>query len=545
MAERATQYTGQIDNVSIVYNIYRIVLPLVLLVTYLSDPARTLLGEVDATLFLQVSIAYVVFGGVVISLFTTATKVINAQHFLSGTLILDILATTLIIYSCGGISSGLGLLIIVTVASGSILIRGRISTFLAAVATLSIIYSELYLALSNENEANQFVQTGILGAILFATSLYIQAVTNRIYKTALLADKQAKSILDLEKLNNEIIQRMRTGVVVVNHDHEIVSMNSAAKSTLSPILDSPIVKRPNDIIDINHKLPDALEVQLKLWKINPKRQPQSIRIPDSNKQLHLNFAFLRPELEADILVFLEDNQQIVQRVRQMKLASLGRLTASIAHEIRNPLGAISHASQLLKESDTASPNDKRMIEIILDHCNRVNMIIEDVLDVSRHDETLAQKIMLKTWLENFIKNYKATHEQCDEIELIIEESNTRVNVISGQLEQVLNNLFDNGLRYSKQNSNRATLQVIAGLDSKDGDYQPYIHVIDDGVGITDSDEALLFEPFHTTESSGTGLGLYISKELCEANQSQLSYRKTEGGKSCFSIHFSHPERSVA
>ncbi|MFT4886014.1 MAG: two-component system sensor histidine kinase PilS (NtrC family) [Pseudohongiellaceae bacterium] len=545
MAERAPQYTGQIDNVSIVYNIYRIVLPLVLLVTYLSDPARTFLGEVDPTLFLQVSIAYIAFGVVVVSLFTTATKVINAQHFLSATLILDILATTLIIYSCGGISSGLGLLIIVTVASGSILIRGRISTFLAAVATLSIIYSELYLALSSENGANQFVQTGILGAILFATSLYIQAVTDRIYKTALLADKQAKSIVDLEKLNNEIIQRMRTGVVVVNHDHEIVSMNSAAKSTLAPLLDRPREKRPSDLIDINHKLPDALEVQLELWKINPKRQPQPIRIPNSNKQVQLNFAFLRPELEADILVFLEDNRQIVQRVRQMKLASLGRLTASIAHEIRNPLGAISHASQLLKESETASLDDKRMIEIILEHCNRVNMIIEDVLDVSRHDDTLAQKIVLKPWLEDFIENYKATHDQCDEIELTIEESDTRVSVILGQLEQVLNNLFDNGLRYSKQNSNRATLQVIAGFDSKDGDYQPYIHVIDDGIGITESDEALLFEPFHTTESSGTGLGLYISKELCEANQSQLSYRKTEEGKSCFSIYFSHPERSIA
>lgn len=545
MAERATQYTGQIDNISIVYNIYRIVLPLVLLVTYLSDPARTLLGEVDPTLFLQVSIAYIAFGVAVISLFTTTTKVTNGQHFLTGTLILDILATTFIIYSCGGISSGLGLLIIVTVASGSILIRGRISTFLAAVATLSIIYSELYLALSSETGANQFIQTGILGAILFATSLYIQAVTDRIYKTALLADKQAKSIIDLEKLNNEIIQRMRTGVVVVNHAHEIVSMNSAAKSTLAPILNGPSLDRSSELIDNKHELPDALEVQLKLWKINPKRQPQPIRIPNSNKQVQLNFAFLRPGMEADVLVFLEDNRQIVQRVRQMKLASLGRLTASIAHEVRNPLGAISHASQLLKESDTASSDDKRMIEIILDHCNRVNMIIEDVLDVSRHDDTSAQKITLKTWLENFIENYKTTHEQCDDIKLDMQEPETQVNVITGQLEQVLNNLFDNGLRYSKKNSNRATLQVVAGLDSKDGDYQPYIHVIDDGVGINYSDEGLLFEPFHTTETSGTGLGLYISKELCEANQSQLSYSKTKEGKSCFSIYFSHPERSVA
>lgn len=540
MAERATQYTGQIDNVSIVYNIYRIVLPLVLLITYLSDPARTLLGGIDPTLFVQISIAYIIFGVIVISLFTTATKVINAQHFLTGSLIVDILATTLIIYSSGGIDSGLGLLIIVTVASGSILIRGRISTFLAAVATLSLIYSELYLALSIESAPNQFVQTGILGAILFATSLYIQAVTNRIYKTALLADTQAKSIVDLEKLNNEIIQRMRTGVVVVNHDHEIISMNSAAKNTLTPILgDAATAMNSRD------KLPDALEVQLKLWKVNPKRQPQPIRIPNSNKQVQLNFAFLRPELESDVLVFLEDNRQIVQRVRQMKLASLGRLTASIAHEVRNPLGAISHASQLLKESDTTSSEDKRMIEIILDHCNRVNMIIEDVLDVSRHDDTSAQKIELKSWLENFIENYKATHEQCDEIVLEIQEAATQVNVITGQLEQVLNNLFDNGLRYSKKNSNRATLLVIAGLDSKDGDEQPYIHVIDDGVGITETEEGSLFEPFHTTESSGTGLGLYISKELCEANQSQLSYSRNKQGKSCFSIYFSHPERSVA
>jgi two-component system sensor histidine kinase PilS (NtrC family) len=555
MVERATQYTGQIDNVSIVYNIYRIVLPLVLLVTYLSNPERTVLGEVNPTLFLQVSIAYIAFGVVVISLFTAAIKAINAQHFLTGTLILDILATTLIIYSCGGISSGLGLLIIVTVASGSILIRGRISTFLAAVAALSIIYSELYLALSIESGPAQFVQTGILGAILFATSLYIQAVTDRIYKTALIADQQAKSIADLEKLNNEIIQRMRTGVVVVNHAHEIVTMNSAAKSTLGPILanldldgadlDGPNLDRPEQIIDSKPKLPDALGAQLKLWKINPQRQPQPIRIPTSNKQVQPNFAFLRPELESDVLIFLEDNRQIVQRVRQMKLASLGRLTASIAHEVRNPLGAISHASQLLKESDTASSDDKRMIEIILDHCNRVNMIIEDVLDVSRHDETSAQKIVLKSWLEDFIENYKTTHDQWDEIELDIREPDTQVHVIAGQLEQVLNNLFDNGLRYSKKNSGQATLQIIAGLDSKDGYKQPYIHVIDDGVGIDDTDEGLLFEPFHTTESSGTGLGLYISKELCEANQSHLSFSKTKAGKSCFSIYFSHPERSVA
>ena len=173
------------------------------------------------------------------------------------------------------------------------------------------------------------------------------------------------------------------------------------------------------------------------------------------------------------------------------------------------------------------------------------MIIEDILDVSRHDGTSAQKIDLKSWLEDFIESYKTTHEQWDEIELDIQEPDTQLHVIAGQLEQVLNNLFDNGLRYSKKNNGRATLQIVAGLESKDKYKQPYIHVIDDGIGIDDTDQGLLFEPFHTTEPSGTGLGLYISKELCEANQSHLSFSKTKAGKSCFSIHFSHTEHSVA
>ena len=539
MAEITAQYSGQIYNVSVVYNIYRIVLPLVLLINYITNPDAVQLGDLDPTLFVQVCTVYAIFGVGIAFFAPTGRGFLQIPHILTGTLIVDILSITLMIFSSGGIASGLGLLLIVTIASGSILIRGRISTFLAAVAALAIIYSELYLALSLENPPNQFIQTGILGTILFATSLYIQTLTDRIYKAALLADKQASDITDLEKLNNEIIQRMRTGVVVVSPDHRIVSMNSAARSTLAPILADAETTE-----DFELMLPEALKEQLSLWKINPKRQPQPIVIPNSNKQVQMNFAFLNPDADSDVLIFLEDNRQIVQRVRQMKLASLGRLTASIAHEIRNPLGAISHASQLLRESDNMSEGDKRMIEIILDHCNRVNMIIEDVLDASRQDETAASKVLLKGWLELFIENYKATHDECDRITLRIEPEDVEVNVIASQLEQVMNNLFENGLRYSAKETGVATLTVDAGIDGRDGDIQPYIHIVDDGKGISEEAEAQLFEPFHTTESTGTGLGLYISKELCEANQSQLVYGRTDEGKSCFSIYFSHPDRSA-
>jgi len=539
MVSSPKAYTEQISNVSVVYNVYRIVLPLVLLVTYISSRETSQLGVLSPNLFVQINTVYAIYG-VIITFFTPGSrKLLQNQHLLTGMLIGDIFIITLLIYTSAGVGSGLGLFVIVTIASGSIMIRGRISTFLAAVATLAIIYSELYLALLLEDAPSQFIQTGILGIILFATSLYIQTLTDRTHKAAELAEKQASDIVDLEKLNNGIIQRMRTGVLVVDSEYRILTMNSGARSSLSVYLEREMDSQETQTMN----LPSVLEEQLSLWKINPNRQPQPIIVPNSNKQVQSNFAFLDPNTDSNIIIFLEDNRQIVQRVRQMKLASLGRLTASIAHEVRNPLGAISHASQLLKESENVTEEDQRMIEIILDHCDRVNVIIQDVLDASRHDDTSPSQTSLNAWLPRFIENYRATHELCDDIDCSI-EGEVIVNTITGQLEQVLNNLFDNGLRYSKKLTGKATLQVIAGVDTKDDDIQPFIHIIDDGPGVDEEAEALLFEPFHTTEAAGTGLGLYISKELCEANQSQLVYSRTDKGKSGFSIYFSHPDRNM-
>lgn len=208
MAETAAQFSSQLQNVSVVYNIYRIVLPLVLLITYISNPEASQLGSLDETLFVQVCAAYAIFGVVMTFIAPSGGGLLRNRNILVGTLIIDILAITLLVYTCGGVGSGLGLLLLVTIASGSILIRGRVSTFVAAVAALSIMYSELYLSLALEDPLSQLFQAGILGIILFATTLYIQSLSDRFYKAALLADKQAKDIIDLEKLNNEIIQRL-------------------------------------------------------------------------------------------------------------------------------------------------------------------------------------------------------------------------------------------------------------------------------------------------------------------------------------------------
>lgn len=540
MANQREQYPGQISNVSAVYNIYRIVLPLILLITYVGNSESSVLGIVNGDLFVWSNIGYSLFA-ILMGVFAPRGKhVARFPKILITALLIDSFAIGLIVYSCGGTISGLALLFLVTVSAASILLRGRISTFIAAVAALITIYIEVYLSFLLENPPNQFIQSGILGAVLFGISFYIQSVSERFYQATELADRRASDIIDLEKLNEEIIQRLRTGIVVVDANGWVVSMNSSARSQLSPILENVMSggeeKTP---------LPSLLKYQLQVWQSNPSRQPRPITLPDSGKQFQINFAFLNPEAHSSILIFLEDNRQIVQRAQQGKLASLGRLTASIAHEIRNPLGAISHASQLLKESDNLDEPDQRMLEIILEHCDRVNLIIEDVLDASRHRETNPEKIVLGNWLETFIANYIESFQERPAIELSVVPHNTEINVIPSQLEQVLNNLFENGLRYSKQQTGTAHLSIEAGAQIVLGDYQPYIHIIDDGAGISATAEAQLFEPFHTTEASGTGLGLYISKELCEANQAQLVYRRTEVGQSCFSIYFSHPERSVA
>jgi two-component system sensor histidine kinase PilS (NtrC family) len=439
--------------------------------------------------------------------------------------------------------SGLGLLHLVTIAAGSILIVGRMSTFLAAIASIATIYAEVYLSFSRDVVANQYMQAGLLGILLFATSLYLQSLSERMRRSALLAAEQATSIVNLEQLNQLVIQRMRTGIVVVDANARVLTANDAAIELLG-LGDTVGGRLSNGSSATNQALPMALQQHLLSWRSSPSRRVLTFAINSAAPQLQANLAYLNPASESNIVIFLEDSTQIIQRVRQMKLASLGRLTASIAHEIRNPLGAISHASQLLQEAEGLQQADRRLLEIILNHCGRVNLIIEDVLRMSRHKQDGSERINLSEWLSRFVESYCESHQLNGRISVDIFPHSTEVRVIVSQLEQILTNLMENGLRYSQQATDKATLQLKGGLGRNAELSTPVLHVIDEGPGVSAEAEEHLFEPFYTTNPDGTGLGLYISKELCEANQAQLSYRRTSKGKSCFTIHFSHADRNM-
>jgi two-component system, NtrC family, sensor histidine kinase PilS len=287
----------------------------------------------------------------------------------------------------------------------------------------------------------------------------------------------------------------------------------------------------------------ALDHKVTQWQQAKKQYSPILKIDNGlSDEVKINFAPLESDENTDTLIFVEDNRAIAQQAQQLKLASLGRLTASIAHEIRNPLGAISHASQLLGESETMSAHDQRLIEIINSHCKRVNQIIENVLQLSRRRMAQPQQVHLNSWIERFMEEYKNSRAEPVDLKVICLEPNIVGQFDPGQLHQVINNLCDNGLRYSKIAGGKASVTLEIGVDEKL--QRPYINVIDSGPGIAPENLKHLFEPFFTTENTGSGLGLFICKELCEANQAFIHYRRTEDGSSCFHIQLAHHERAL-
>jgi two-component system sensor histidine kinase PilS (NtrC family) len=241
-----------------------------------------------------------------------------------------------------------------------------------------------------------------------------------------------------------------------------------------------------------------------------------------------------------ILIFLEDASLMNARVQQSKLASLGRLSASIAHEIRNPVGAMSHAAQLLGESKALTEDDVRLTEIIQTHSGRVSHIIDNVLQLSRRDSSRPESLSLKDWLDEFADEFVRTHElQEGEFSVADIDPELEARIDQGHLRQVLWNLCDNAVKYASETGG-ILVEIQAGRMQGKG--RPYIEVLDCGLGVDESTVDQIFEPFFTARSGGTGLGLYISRELCELNRATLVYLDRPGGGSIFRIVFADPDR---
>lgn len=517
-----------------VYTYYRTLLGSVLLLMFQGGIAPNVLGNENPDLFFYTSTSYTLINFISLTLFWRI-KFLPSQKQLFGQLCIDLLAITLLMHSSGGVLNGLGYLLLVSVAAGGMLLRGQIAIFFAALASTSIITESTYRFLYSSLDNKALFAAGSLGALIFIIAIAFQYLTKKIRSSNEEALAQAQHAAHLQKLAQLIVERMRTGIVVFNRNREVQLLNKSARTLLA------LSDQPADMLTLKNI--GALDKKISQWQKEKRNNSPILKIENGlTDEVKINFAPLGSDDDADTLIFVEDNRSIAQQAQQLKLASLGRLTASIAHEIRNPLGAISHASQLLGESEALGTADKRLIEIIDDHCKRVNQIVENVLQLSRRRVSQPQKVELHSWLKKFIEDYRNSQTEAVSISAHCFRSQIVGQFDPGQLHQVISNLCDNGLRYSRPEKGSPSIRLEAGIEANV--QRPYINVIDNGPGIAPENMKHLFEPFFTTENTGSGLGLFICKELCEANQAFIHYRRTPQGGSCFHIQLAHHERAM-
>ena len=451
----------------------------------------------------------------------------NYRYQVYAAVLVDILFITLFIHASGGIAGGFGLLLVISVAGACLLIRGRLPILFAAIATIAVLIETSYGVQTQNYPLASYTPTGLLGAALFGSAFLASILADQARRSEALAAERAIDIENLSRLNEYIVQRMRSGIFVLGSANEIVHMNDAARAMVGV---SP---------EINHtslnEMSENIEKAYRQWLLDQTNSKAPISVGVQGQSVIASFTRLS---NGGTLVFLEDAAEMQQRAQQLKLASLGRLTASIAHEIRNPLGAISHAGQLLSESPEFTQEDRRLTEIIAENSTRMNRIIENVLSIGKRDTTIGESFRLVPWLVEFVKELSERRGyQRNEIQMLWEREDIVVQMDKSQLHQVIWNLSENALRYSQK---LPLLHFECGIMEHSG--RPYLDITDSGKGMSDEIAEQAFEPFYTGETKGTGLGLYLARELCESNQASLTLVSHDSLGCRFRIYFAHPNR---
>jgi len=440
----------------------------------------------------------------------------------------DIAVLTLLTYATGGAIRGFGLLIAISVTLGSLLSAGSMSLAFAAAASLAVLAAEILLELREPGFQAHLTEAGLLGITYFAVALLSITFAHRLRETERVADQRGIDLANLARLNEHIIQRMHIGVLVLDAAGDIRLANHAAKGLLgdqSVPTGTPLQSTARD-----------LDQALRTWRERPVPTPFLNRPLPGAAVVRVSVDPLGANPNSGLLVFLEDNAQIEQRAQEIKLTSLGRLSASIAHEIRNPLGAISHAGQLLGEISDPSDTTAELLSIIERNVRRLNELVDSVLQLTQRNPATPQEVALGDWLPPLVEELNLHRLPEDSsLRLEIEPDLPPIQVDPRQLRQVLSILCDNAYKHGRDSTKAPAVLMRVQRNAERG--AVYIDVIDHGPGIAPEVAPYIFDPLFTTDPRGTGLGLYLAKELCEANRILLDHLPPSEGGTCFRLTF--------
>jgi two-component system, NtrC family, sensor histidine kinase PilS len=504
------------------YNAYRIVIALMFLVTQgmLKDGNdwQSITSELPTFLIFS----YIIFS-LISAIFTWLEKP-DLEITSPIQIVIDVIFIVLIMHTQGADQGSTGLLLIITIASASLISEGRLALFYASIATISILLEQSYSMQFNDRSASNYSNAVMLSLACFATAWLAYSLARRMQQSELLASQRGLDVKNLAQINALITHEMQDGVLVVDHELRIKHHNIQAETLLG--LEGEDWK---DKVLAEVSL--EIAVMMQSWLLGKVTSPESttpniLKTNTLARELLISFLPIADTRDQGAVIFIEDWSQMQTQAHQVKLAALGRLTANIAHEIRNPLSAISHANQLLQEEEGVSPATKRMLQIISDNVQRLDQIIKDVLELNRRDRTNQELIQAEVFISDFYNQFCAVEKIPDNcFKLSLKNNDTSISFDRRHLNQILWNLCKNGWRHCKQHEN--SLELAINIVGKAQTVQ--IKISDDGDGIPQSVSNHLFEPFFTTEKTGTGLGLYIARELADANGAKLQFSTSGAG----------------
>ena len=467
-----------------------------------------------------------------------------------GQLALDLTAVTTLVISSGGVASGWVILYLLPLAGASLLLPPLQVFFVCSIAVLAVLIDAGLRAFAPDAGDSMIFQAGIFGASLFAVPALLRALSARLASQERLARIRGRDLQNQLAINRLVIAQMEQGVIVVDRAGRVRANNRGARRMLG--LDPAAQLTGERMAD----LPAAagLAAAFSAWCEGGRSEGQwsNTIVPSTDARapvapearLHARFARPSAPTSDEFVIFIEDVRDVEDRAQQLKLAAMGRLTASIAHEIRNPLAAISNAGQLLNE-DARDPVLKRLATIVRENTQRLNRLVEDVLRVARREPPLGDEIVLSDFVREFLGEFVRDRGLSAATIQVQFAEDQRVKFEQSHLRQVLYNLVDNALRYASGQPGSVLLVV---EPAPEGD-RPMLWVMDDGPGVPYEARAALFEPFFTTRNQGTGLGLYLAREFCVTNRADLSYsvrREIDGSsREGFLLRFGQGARADA
>jgi len=508
------------------FSLYRVLGASMLVFVCFSSYARQIIVIDSPRLMSAVAIGYLVAAAAIFSL--GQIEVRRLQWMSRIGLGIDILAACLAIQFTQGLDSGIASLLVMNIACGGVLFPLSSALMFAAAASAAgfLLYS-WDLQRTGGLPERSIGEVGLFVLIYFAVTGLAQLLQSEVAQRQQVVERQESDIAGLSQLNDLIIRRMRTGVLVLLGER-IVRFNESAWGLLAS---------PN--ANASMALPDRsteLTARFRHWRQTGDNDEQALSVADGTPEVVPRFVNVPQAGDPLTIVFLEDTSMVSRQAEELTLSSLGRLSASIAHEIRNPLGAISHASQLLAESEQLSETDQHLLGIVRKHCLRMNAIIENILQLSRRKRAKPESLALRDWVQEFAGEFRAVQPLGNDVlDVDVDEELPPIVFDPDQLQQVVWNLAKNAMRYGRHPGEPARVTIRARRLESSG--QIVLEVCDAGPGIDPRVAAQIFDPFFSTGEQSTGLGLYIATQICAANQASIDHVPAPEGGACFRITF--------